>query len=96
MIASDWPVCTVAETAAPHRLGTALTYAHRYALFTLVIAYSRTSDWILDVITFESCDAMIRIARSRGSFSIRDQARRYPGALLHSPGFTADFSTQVN
>ena len=35
-IASDWPVCAVAEAAVPHRLGTALTYARRYALFTLV------------------------------------------------------------
>jgi hypothetical protein len=35
-IASDWPVCPVADTAAPHRMGAALTYARRYALFTLV------------------------------------------------------------
>ena len=35
-IASDWPVCPVTETAAPHRMGAALTYARRYALFTLV------------------------------------------------------------
>jgi hypothetical protein len=35
-MASDWPVCPVAETAAPHRMGAALTYARRYALFTLV------------------------------------------------------------
>jgi hypothetical protein len=35
-VASDWPVCPVSETAAPHRLGAALTYARRYALFTLV------------------------------------------------------------
>src|SRR5215813_8030603 len=35
-IASDWPVCPVAETANPHRMGAALTYARRYALFTLV------------------------------------------------------------
>src|SRR5689334_22707885 len=35
-IASDWPVCSVAETATPHRMGAALTYARRYALFTLV------------------------------------------------------------
>jgi hypothetical protein len=35
-IASEWPVCPLAETAAPHRLGAALTYARRYALFTLV------------------------------------------------------------
>ncbi|HJT33161.1 MAG TPA: ERF family protein [Pirellulales bacterium] len=35
-IASEWPVCPIAETAAPHRMGAALTYARRYALFTLV------------------------------------------------------------
>jgi hypothetical protein len=35
-VSSDWPVCPVSETAAPHRLGAALTYARRYALFTLV------------------------------------------------------------
>src|SRR6201993_1167572 len=35
-IAWDWPVCPVAETANPQRMGAALTYARRYALFTLV------------------------------------------------------------
>jgi hypothetical protein len=35
-IASDWPVCPIAETARPHRMGAALTYARRYALFALV------------------------------------------------------------
>jgi hypothetical protein len=35
-VSSDWPVCPVSETGAPHRLGAALTYARRYALFTLV------------------------------------------------------------
>jgi hypothetical protein len=35
-ISSDWPVCPVGETNAPHRMGAALTYARRYALFTLV------------------------------------------------------------
>jgi hypothetical protein len=35
-IASDWPVCAISETAAPHRMGAPLTYARRYALFTLV------------------------------------------------------------
>jgi hypothetical protein len=35
-IASDWPVCAAAETANPQRMGAALTYARRYALFTLV------------------------------------------------------------
>jgi hypothetical protein len=35
-ISSDWPVCPVSETATPHGMGAALTYAWRYALFPLV------------------------------------------------------------
>jgi hypothetical protein len=35
-IASEWPVCAISETSTPHRMGAALTYARRYALFTLV------------------------------------------------------------
>jgi hypothetical protein len=35
-IGSDWPVCAISETGAPHRMGAALTYARRYALFALV------------------------------------------------------------
>ena len=35
-LSSDWPVCAIADTAVPHRMGAALTYARRYALFTLV------------------------------------------------------------
>jgi hypothetical protein len=33
-ISSDWPVCPIGDTA--HRMGAALTYARRYALFALV------------------------------------------------------------
>src|SRR2546423_15479985 len=35
-ISSEWPVCQIADTTTPHRMGAALTYARRYALFTLV------------------------------------------------------------
>ena len=35
-MSSEWPVCPVAETNAPHRLGAALTYARRHSLFALV------------------------------------------------------------
>jgi ERF superfamily len=35
-IASEWPVCPIADMASPQRMGAALTYARRYALFTLV------------------------------------------------------------
>ena len=35
-LSSEWPVCAINETATPRRMGAALTYARRYALFTLV------------------------------------------------------------
>src|SRR5947209_9871604 len=35
-VSSEWPVCPISETASPQRMGAALTYARRYALFTLV------------------------------------------------------------
>jgi hypothetical protein len=35
-ISSDWPICAISETVAPQRMGAALTYARRYALFALV------------------------------------------------------------
>ena len=35
-LSSEWPICAISETTAPRRMGAALTYARRYALFTLV------------------------------------------------------------
>ena len=35
-LSSEWPVCSISETATPRRMGAALTYARRYAIFTLV------------------------------------------------------------
>ena len=35
-VASDWPVCPLDDMASPKRMGAALTYARRYALFALV------------------------------------------------------------
>ena len=35
-LSSEWPICPISDTAAPRRMGAALTYARRYALFTLV------------------------------------------------------------
>src|SRR5262249_54969393 len=34
-VGSTWPVCSVDDVASPKRMGAALTYARRYALFTL-------------------------------------------------------------
>src|SRR3974377_707588 len=35
-IASEWPVCQITDIASAQRVGAALTYARRYALFALV------------------------------------------------------------
>ena len=35
-ISSDWPVCSLEDMISPKRMGAALTYARRYALFALV------------------------------------------------------------
>src|SRR6201997_2581692 len=35
-ISSEWPVCPIADIPSAQRMGGALTYARRYALFTLV------------------------------------------------------------
>jgi hypothetical protein len=35
-ISSDWPICALSEISQPRRMGAALTYARRYALFTMV------------------------------------------------------------
>ena len=35
-ISSDWPVCQISDIASTQRMGAALTYARRYALFALV------------------------------------------------------------
>src|SRR3989475_3243237 len=35
-VSSEWPVCQISDIASSQRMGAALTYARRYALFTLV------------------------------------------------------------
>jgi ERF superfamily len=35
-VSSEWPVCPMSDIASAQRMGTALTYARRYALFALV------------------------------------------------------------
>ena len=42
-ISSDWPVCPVSETAVPHRMGSALTYARRYPQDRLAVISGRFS-----------------------------------------------------
>jgi len=69
-VSSDWPVCPVGETAAPHKMGAALTYARRYALFTLV--------GIAGEDDLDAPDLPVNITDD-GSPSVRDPAR--PGKM---------------
>lgn len=73
-IASDWPVCPITETANPQRMGAALTYARRYALFTLVgIAGEEDLD------APDLCDGPSSLSSSPDDRSSKDSQLRMPG-----------------
>jgi hypothetical protein len=72
-IASDWPVCPIAETANPQRMGAALTYARRYALFTLVGIAGED-----DLDAPDLCDSLSPSAVDRSFRPTDDQSRMPP------------------
>jgi ERF superfamily len=71
-IASEWPVCPIAETANPQRMGAALTYARRYALFTLVGIAGED-----DLDAPDLCDGP-SLSSSAGDHSSKDTRLRMP------------------
>jgi len=79
-IASDWPVCPIAETANPHRMGAALTYARRYALFTLVGIAGED-----DLDAPDLCDAPCSPTPSSDERSLKPQDRQ-PRVQPRKPG----------
>jgi ERF superfamily len=72
-IASDWPVCPIAETANPQRMGSALTYARRYALFTLVGIAGED-----DLDAPDLCDGPSSLSSSPDDRSLNDSQLRKP------------------
>src|SRR5436190_18687200 len=74
-IASDWPVCPIAETANPHRMGAALTYARRYALFTLVGIAGEDDLDAPDICVPAPVTGASTIGSSTGGFQFRPQTR---------------------
>jgi len=66
-LSSDWPVCPLAEAAAPHKMGAALTYARRYALFTLVGIAGEDDLDAPDLNTVSSGDAPIPRPRDQAN-----------------------------
>jgi ERF superfamily len=92
-IASDWPVCPIAEIASPHRMGAALTYARRYALFTLV-GIAGEDD--LDAPDIGACgpaaggefgsgrDRSAAPGRESGNGGLRSATKSKPAVVLHA------------
>src|SRR6266542_1359574 len=86
-IASDWPVCPIAETANPKRMGAALTYARRYALFTLVgIAGEDDLDapeiCVPASTTGPVIDGLLLPSQTQGNSKIRGAAKTASPAVL--------------
>ena len=71
-LSSEWPVCAINETATPRRMGAALTYARRYALFTLVGIAGEDDLDAPDLAEGAKADAIPKV----GSAVVR--CRRYP------------------
>jgi ERF superfamily len=80
-ISSDWPVCPVSETASPHRMGAALTYARRYALFALV-GIAGEDDLDAPDLPFDPSPAL----RDAPDLSFSGQnGRKQPNRSIHKP-----------
>jgi hypothetical protein len=72
-VASDWPFCPITETANPQRMGAALTYARRYALFTLVGIAGED-----DLDAPDLCDGPSSLSSSPDDRSSKDGQLRMP------------------
>jgi len=83
-VSSDWPVCPVSETSVPHRLGAALTYARRYALFTMVGIAGEDDLDAPDVASPAPPEGQDRLA-PEGTADGRLLGRLVPGGVQPSP-----------
>lgn len=86
-ISSEWPVCPIADTTTPHRMGAALTYARRYALFALV---GIAGDDDLDAPNFSIENGIS--THSKGSLPVQPYEKPDPAgtAVASSNGFRKD------
>ena len=85
-ISSDWPVCPAKDTDAPHRMGAALTYARRYALFALV-----------GIAGEDDLDAPDTIAGPlpQGTRSAPNHTTKPDKRILNRPALTPDQSAEL-
>jgi hypothetical protein len=75
-ISSDWPVCALSETTTPHRMGAALTYARRYALFTLVGIAGEDDLDAPDLVTPTALPSGPERPRGQGNGQLNGQQRK--------------------
>ena len=80
-ISSDWPVCATSEIAIPHRMGAALSYARRYALFALV-GIAGEDDLDAPDLLVEPSPAIDVPARPDRDFQ---SGRKPPNGSIHKP-----------
>src|SRR3977135_3261389 len=86
-ISSDWPVCLISETATPHRMGAALTYARRYALFALV--------GIAGEDDLDAPDALIEPAQAKQALSVSSLGKPAKSAFRKPPVLSEVLSRQL-
>ena len=81
-LSSEWPVCSVADTVSPKRMGAALTYARRYALFTLV--------GIAGEDDFDAPDLNATVVNADGSQMdhVKTEASELPAIVATGPAMT--------
>jgi ERF superfamily len=76
-ISSDWPVCSLEDMASPKRMGAALTYARRYALFALVGIAGEDDTDAPDLNATEPADALLN-GRTRPNGDRKNYRRKIP------------------
>jgi hypothetical protein len=76
-ISSDWPVCSLEDMASPKRMGAALTYARRYALFALVGIAGEDDLDAPDLNATESAEAPLN-GRSRPNGGRKNYRKKTP------------------
>jgi hypothetical protein len=83
-VSSEWPVCPISDTTSPQKMGAALTYARRYALFTLVgIAGEDDLDVTITAASTQPSGPNGGLDHHRGSCEVR--AGRNSKIDRHSP-----------
>jgi hypothetical protein len=86
-ISSDWPICPAKDTEAPHRMGAALTYARRYALFALVGIAGED-----DLDAADLSPAVVPPSSKNGPL----RSNQAPGGLLPQPSQAASLPPQTS